>query len=48
MSTVDLFSGEIQDENGEMVDAFDHFKNSFYNDENEIANHNFNLSKCRV
>ena len=38
MSTVDLFSGEIQDENGEMVDAFDHFKNSFYNDENEIAN----------
>jgi len=38
MSTVDLFSGEVQDENGEMVDAFDHFKNSFYNDENEIAN----------
>jgi hypothetical protein len=38
MSIVDLFSGEIQDENGEMVDAFDHFKNSFYNDENEIAN----------
>ena len=38
MSTVDLFGGEIQDENGEMVDAFDHFKNSFYNEENEIAN----------
>jgi hypothetical protein len=38
MSIVDLFSGEIQDENGEMVDAFDHFKNSFYSDENEIAN----------
>jgi len=38
MSTIDLFGGDIQDENGEMVDAFDHFKNSFYNEENEIAN----------
>ena len=38
MSTIDLFNGEIQDENGEMVDAFDHFKNSFYDEENEIAN----------
>ena len=38
MSTIDLFNGEIQDENGEMVDAFDHFKNSFYDQENEIAN----------
>ena len=38
MSTIDLFNGEIQDENGEMVDAFDHFKNSFYDGENEIAN----------
>ena len=38
MSTIDLFNGEVQDENGEMVDAFDHFKNSFYDQENEIAN----------
>jgi len=38
MSTIDLFNGEVQDENGEMVDAFDHFKNSFYDEENEIAN----------
>ena len=38
MSTIDLFNGEIQNENGEMVDAFDHFKNSFYDEENEIAN----------
>ena len=38
MSTVDLFGGDIQDENGEMVNAFDHFKNSFYDEENEIAN----------
>ena len=38
MSTIDLFNGEIQDENGEIVDAFDHFKNSFYDQENEIAN----------
>ena len=38
MSTIDLFNGEIQDENGEIVDAFDHFKNSFYDEENEIAN----------
>jgi hypothetical protein len=38
MSTIDLFGGDIQDENGEMVDAFEHFKNSFYNEENEIAN----------
>ena len=38
MSTIDLFSGDIQDENGEMVNAYDHFKNSFYDEENEIAN----------
>ena len=38
MSTVDLFGGDIQDENGEMVNAFEHFKNSFYDEENEIAN----------
>ena len=38
MSTVDLFGGDIQDDNGEMVNAFDHFKNSFYDEENEIAN----------
>ena len=38
MSTIDLFNGEVQDENCEMVDAFDHFKNSFYDEENEIAN----------
>ena len=38
MSTVDLFSGEIEDDNGVMVNAFDHFKNSFYDEENEIAN----------
>ena len=38
MSTVDLFGGDIQDDNGEMVNAFDHFKNSFYDQENEIAN----------
>ncbi len=38
MSTVDLFSGEIEDDNGVMVNAFDHFKNSFYDQENEIAN----------
>ena len=38
MSTVDLFGGDIQDENGEIVNAFDHFKNSFYDEENEIAN----------
>ncbi len=38
MSTVDLFGGDIQDENGEMVNAFEHFKNSFYDVENEIAN----------
>ena len=38
MSTIDLFGGDVQDENGEMVDAFDHFKNCFYNEENEIAN----------
>ena len=38
MSTVDLFSGDIEDDNGEMVNAFDHFKNSFYDEENEIAN----------
>ena len=38
MSTIDLFNGEVQDENGEMVDAFDHFKNSFYDEENEITN----------
>ena len=37
MSTVDLFGGDIQDENGEMVNAFEHFKNSFYDEENEIA-----------
>ena len=38
MSTVDLFSGDIEDDNGVMVNAFDHFKNSFYDEENEIAN----------
>ncbi|MDC0910231.1 DUF4270 domain-containing protein [Flavobacteriaceae bacterium] len=38
MSTVNLFGGDIQDENGEMVNAFEHFKNSFYDEENEIAN----------
>ena len=38
MSTIDLFSGDIQDENGEMVNAYNHFKNSFYDEENEIAN----------
>ena len=38
MSTVDLFSGDIEDNNGVMVNAFDHFKNSFYDQENEIAN----------
>ena len=38
MSTVDLFSGDIEDDNGVMVNAFDHFKNSFYDQENEIAN----------
>ena len=38
MSTVDLFSGDIEDNNGVMVNAFDHFKNSFYDEENEIAN----------
>ena len=38
MSTVDLFGGDIEDENGEMVNAFEHFKNSFYDEENEIAN----------
>ena len=38
MSTVDLFSGNIEDNNGVMVNAFDHFKNSFYDEENEIAN----------
>ena len=38
MSTVDLFGGDIEDDNGVMVNAFDHFKNSFYDQENEIAN----------
>ena len=38
MSTVDLFSGSFENENGEIVDAFDHFKSSFYNDEDDIAN----------
>ena len=38
MSTLDLFSGDIEDDNGVMVNAFDHFKNSFYDEENEIAN----------
>ena len=38
MSTVDLFSGDIEDNNGVMVNAFDHFRNSFYDEENEIAN----------
>ena len=38
MSTIDLFSGNFENENGEIVDAFDHFKSSFYNDEDDIAN----------
>ena len=38
ISTLNLFEGDFENESGEMVDAFNHFKNSFYNEENEIAN----------
>ncbi|MDC1534842.1 DUF4270 domain-containing protein, partial [Flavobacteriaceae bacterium] len=38
MSTIDLFGGDVENENGEMVNAFDHFKNSFFNEEQEVAN----------
>lgn len=37
MSKINLFTGQVENENGEMIDAFDHFKNSFYDDENDIA-----------
>ena len=38
MSVVDLFQGDVENENGEMVNAYDHFKNSFFNEETEVAN----------
>jgi len=38
MSIIDLFKGDVENENGEMVNAYDHFKNSFFNEENEVAN----------
>ena len=38
ISTLNLFEGDFENESGEMVDAFNHFKNSFYDEENEIAN----------
>ena len=38
MSTIDLFNGNIENDDGELIDAFQHFKNSFFDLENEIAN----------
>jgi len=37
MSKINLFTGQVEGEDGEMIDAFDHFKNSFYDEENDIA-----------
>jgi|TARA_B110000503_G_scaffold15854_2_gene22403 hypothetical protein len=38
MSVIDLFQGDVENENGEIVNAYDHFKNSFFNEETEVAN----------
>ena len=38
LPVVDLFQGDVENENGEMVNAYDHFKNSFFNEETEVAN----------
>ncbi|MCH1548500.1 MAG: DUF4270 domain-containing protein [Flavobacteriaceae bacterium] len=37
MSKINLFTGQVEGEDGEMIGAFDHFKNSFYDEENDIA-----------
>ena len=37
MSSIDLFRGDVENDDGEIVDAFQHFKNSFFDQENDIA-----------
>jgi hypothetical protein len=37
MSSIDLFKGDVENDDGEIVDAFQHFKNSFFDQENDIA-----------
>ena len=37
MGMIKLFDGEVENENGEMIDAFENFKSSFYDDTSEKA-----------